>query len=169
MKVISWKYALWIAGLVTILTADVGCKKTALPASTAFPNSNEVTGWTHSGEIRTFAASELSNYIDGDAEKYLKAGVRSASTTDYKFGDQIQAVADIYTMSAAVGARSIFDSEPTAGAENPSVGEAARLYSQSLMFREGPYLVRIVAYQVSPQLRQGLIDLGLGIEKKLPM
>lgn len=160
------KCALLISGVAALLAVGVGCKKQSA-SGVAFPQTNEVSGWTKSGETRTFAASELSNYIDGDAEKYLKAGVRETSTADYKFSDQTQAVADVYAMSTADGAKSIFDSEPAVGAANPPVGDAARLYSQSLVFRKGPYLVRIVAYQVSPQLQQALLDLGHGIEKKL--
>ena len=155
------------AGLAAILAVGAGCKKSSADGSTAFPQTNEVSGWTKSGEVRTFAASELSNYIDGDAEKYLKAGVRSTSTADYKFSDQTQAVADIYTMSGADGAKSIYESEPAAGAGSAPIGDAARIYSQSLVFCKGPYLVRIVAYQASPKLQQGLLDLGQGIEKKL--
>jgi hypothetical protein len=158
----------FIGGLAAILAVGAGCKKSSADASTAFPQTNQVSGWAKSGEIRTFAASELSNYIDGDAEKYLKAGVRSTSTADYKFSDQTQAVADIYTMSTADGAKGIFESEPALGAESAPIGDAARLYSQSLVFRKGPYLVRIVAYQISPQLGKALVALGHEIERKLP-
>ena len=161
------KYAVFITGLAALVAVGAGCKKSSANGSDFFPQTNEVSGWTNSGDTRTFAASELSNYIDGDAEKYLKAGVRSTSTADYKFSDRTQAVADIYTMSAADGAKSIFESEPAVGAASAPIGDAARLYSQSLVFRKGPYLVRIVAYQVSPQLQQALLDLGRGIEKKL--
>jgi hypothetical protein len=162
------KCAVFITGLAALVAAGAGCKKSSANESSFFPQTNEVSGWTNAGDTRTFAAAELSNYIDGDAEKYLKAGVRSTSTADYKFSDRTQAVADIYTMSAADGAKSIFESEPAVGAASAPIGDAARLYSQSLVFRKGPYLVRIVAYQVSPQLPQALLDLGHGIERKLP-
>jgi hypothetical protein len=161
------KCAVLLTGLAAVLAVGTGCKKQ--PATgVVFPETDEVSGWTRSGEARTFAASELSNYIDGDAEKYLQAGVRSASTTDYKFSDQTQAVADVYTMSTADGAKSIFESEPAVGAASAPIGDAARLYSQSLVFRKGPYLVRIVAYQASPRLQQALLALGRGIQSKLP-
>ncbi len=167
MKINLFGYAAGMTGLTVALTIGAGCKKQRVSASTAFPQTNEVAGWTKTGETRTFAASELSNYIDGDAEKYLKAGAQSASTADYKFGDQTQATTDIYTMSAMEGAKSIFESEPPAGAGSALIGDAARLYTQSLVFRKGRYVVRIVAYQGSPQLQQAMLDLGHAIEKKL--
>ena len=153
--------------LPAMLVLVAGCQHRAAPVANFFPASSEVSGWTKSPEIRTFSPEQLSDYIDGDAEKYLKAGVRSTSTADYKFQDKVQVVVDVYTMSSAEGAKAIFDSEPVMDAQKPSLGDAARLYSQSLTFRKGPYLVRMVAYQESPQLAQALLDLGHAMEKKL--
>lgn len=154
--------------LAAALCLTAGCKKHAAPGANLFPNSNEVAGWSRAAEIRTFAPEQLSDYIDGDAEKYLKAGVKSTSTADYKYKEQIQVVVDVYTMNAPEGAKSIFESEPAMDAQMPSLGDASRLYSQSLIFRKGPYLVRMVAYQESPQLPAALLDLGHAIEKKVP-
>jgi hypothetical protein len=143
------------------------CHKQPAAMISPFPDSAEAPGWSKSPEVRSFAPSELSNYIDGEAERYLKAGVRSTSTADYKFQSQLQVVADVYTMSTPDGAKAIFDSEPVMEAQSPSLGDAAHLFSQSLIFRKGPYLVRLVAYQESPQTPQALLGLGHAIEKKL--
>jgi hypothetical protein len=153
--------------LPTILFVLIGCQHHAAPAASFFPESNEAPGWTKAPETRTFAPDQLSTYIDGDAEKYLKAGVRSTSTADYKFKDQIQVVVDVYTMSSPDGAKTIFESEPAMDAQTPALGDAARLFSQSLIFRKGPYLVRMVAYQESPQISQAMFKLGLAMEKEL--
>ena len=75
----------------------------------AFPASNDVAGWTKTSDVRTFEAADLWKYIDGEAEKYLKAGVQRASTADYKFQNKLEAVVDIYTMSSANGAAQILD------------------------------------------------------------
>jgi Family of unknown function (DUF6599) len=156
------------ATLAIALLASLGCNKKPVAASdNPFPESNQAQGWTRTDEIRTFPAAELWKYIDGDAEKYLKAGVESTSTSDYKFQDKFEAVVDIYTMSSPTGAKTIFESEPSLGASTPQVGDAARLYEQSLVFRQGRFLVRIVAYQSSPLLDQGLLDLGKRIDERL--
>jgi hypothetical protein len=117
------------------------CQRPVASASSLFPDSAEAPGWSKAPEIRTFSADKLFDYIDGDAEKYLQAGVRSTSTADYKFGDKLQATVDLYT---------------------------ARLFAQSLTFRKGFYLVRIVAYQDSPEVAPALLNLGQATEKKLP-
>jgi len=153
--------------LIVAVCLTSGCRKGATPAANLFPASSEVAGWTRAPEIRTFAPGQLSDYIDGDAEKYLKAGVKSTSTADYKYKDKIQVVVDVYTMSAPEGAKAIFDSEPAMEAQTPALGDASRLYSQSLIFRKGPYLVRIVAYEESLQLPQAMLELGHAMEKRL--
>jgi hypothetical protein len=150
-----------------ILWLAHGCQSHSASPNNLFPQSGEVAGWTRTSEIRTFPANKLSDYIDGDAEKYLKAGVRSTSTADYKFKDQLEFTVDVYTMSTSEGAKSIFESEPAMDAKTPALGDAARLYSQSLTFRKGSYLVRMVAYQESREVPQALLNLGLAMEKKL--
>jgi len=154
---------IWLA-VVFLFTA---CRQHAALSAGLFPDSNVVKGWTKSPEVRTFTPDHLSDYIDGDAEKYLKAGVKSTSTADYKFNEKVEVVVDVYTMSSPDGARSIFESEPAMDAQTPTLGDAARLYSQSLIFRKGPYLVRMIAYQESPQLPPALLDLGHALESKL--
>jgi hypothetical protein len=154
--------------LGVILLFCFACQRPAVSAASLFPDSAEAPGWSKAPEIRTFSADQLSDYIDGDAEKYLKADVRSASTADYKFGDKVQATADVYTFSSSDGAKVILESEPAMNAQTPTLGDAARLFAQSLTFRKGPYLVRIVAYQDSPEVAPALLYLGQAIAKKLP-
>jgi len=136
--------------------------------ATLFPDSNAVPNWTRSPDIRTYPPAQLPDYIDGDAEKYLRVNVQSTSTVDYKFQNKFEATADIYSFSESTGAKSIFDSEPAANATTPQLGDAARLYEQSLTFRKGRFLVRIVAYEANPLLQNALLELGKSIDQKLP-
>ena len=154
--------------LIAACIATTGCKRSPASEATFFPDSNEAPGWAKTSATRTFPAADLWKYIDGGAEEYLKAGVRSASTSDYKFQNTLEAVADIYAMTTAEGARQVFDSHPMGNASTPPLGDAARLYAQSLVFRKGPYLVRIISYQEHPQAQPALLQLGRAIEKRLP-
>jgi len=156
-----------LAAALALLLIPAGCGKGASSPVSFFPNSAEAPGWSAAAEIRTFSPEHLSDYIDGDAEKYLKAGVESTSTADYKFKDQTEVVVDVYTMSSPQGAKTLFDSEPAMDSQNPALGDAARLFSQSLIFRKGPYLVRMVAYQESPQIAPAMLTLGHAMETKL--
>lgn len=136
-------------------------------AATFFPTSNEVPGWSKSGETRTFEADKLWEYIDGDAERYVQAGVQRTLTADYRYGDRSDAVADVYVMSAPDGARKIFQSESAAGSKSVGLGDESRLYNGSLTFRKGRYFVRLVAYQDTPDMGNALTALGRALERKL--
>lgn len=154
--------------LIAACIASSGCRRGPASEAAFLPGSNEVPGWVKTSETRTFAAADLWKYIDGGAEKYLKAGVRSASTAEYRFQNKIEAVADIYSMANADGAREILESEPLGDAKTPPLGDSARLHSQSLVFCKGRYLVRIVAYEEDGATPQALLELGRGIDQRLP-
>jgi hypothetical protein len=151
---------------VTLLL-DANCKRQPGTEESFFPASKEVAGWVKTGDIRTFQAADLWKYIDGEAERYLKAGVQRVSTADYKFQSKVDAVVDIYTMGNAEGAEKIFKSEPAVDVKPIQLGDGARLSSQSLVFRKGVCLVRIVAYEESVETQQALLQLGHGIEVRL--
>jgi len=152
--------------LLTLIAgvAGTGCKK---HAANPFPDSNAISGWQKTSDTRVFAAKDLWQYIDGDAEHYIAAGVVSTSTSDYKFQGQLEAVVDIYTMGDATGARKIFEAEQSREANAVQVGDAAVAYAQSVIFRKGPSLVRIVSYESTPGTRQALLALAHGVEAKL--
>ena len=153
--------------LAVALLLDASCKRQSMTEQSFFPASNQVAGWAKTGDIRTFAAADLWKYIDGDAERYLKAGVQRVSTTDYKFQNKVDVVVDIYTMGNAEGAEKIVKSEPAGDVKPIQLGDEARLSSQSLVFRKGAYLVRIVAFDESTETPQALLQLGYGIEPRL--
>jgi hypothetical protein len=151
--------------LAIVLLFAASCNRR--PADAFFPASNEVAGWAKTGDTRAFQAADLWKYIDGEAERYLKAGVQRVFTSDYKCQNKIDVVVDIYAMKSAEGSKTIFESEPAGDAKSVQLGDGARLYSQSLIFCKGLYLVRIVAYQESAETAQALFQLGQAIEKRL--
>jgi hypothetical protein len=141
----------------------MGCKK---KVSDPFPASDKVAGWQKTSETRVFAAKDLWQYIDGDAEQYISAGVVTTSTSDYKYQGQLEATVDVYTMNDATGARKILETG-TSDAKPIQLGDAGVAYAQSIIFRKGPRLVRIVAYESTPDTAQALLALAHGVEAKL--
>src|ERR1039458_8503116 len=91
---------------IAIAGAGTGCKKTKVDP---FPASGAVAGWDKTSDTRDFAAKDLWQYIDGDAEQYISAGVVLTSTSDYKYKGQLEAVVDVYTMGDSAGARKILE------------------------------------------------------------
>jgi hypothetical protein len=158
----------WKSGIAVIaiaaLAASVGCKKKTVDP---FPPSVAVAGWEKSADTRVYAAKDLWQYIDGDAEQYIAAGVVSTATSDYKYQNQLDAVVDVYTMGDSAGARKILESGGSSGARKVEVGDSGLAYEQSVTFRKGPYLVRIVAYEATPGAQQALLALAHGVEARL--
>ena len=159
--------AMFMALCVTLLS-NGGCNRRSASPTDFFPASNEVSSWARTSDIRIFEAADLWKYIDGEAQRYLKAGAQRVSTADYKFQNRVDAVVDIYTMANLQGAAKILDSEPAGDARSIQLGDSARLYSQSLVFRKGPNLVRIVAYESSAENSQAIEQLGRSIERRIP-
>ncbi|WP_348262828.1 hypothetical protein P8935_23930 [Telmatobacter sp. DSM 110680] len=141
-----------------------GCKK---KSANPFPASGTVAGWEKSSETRTFAPKDLWQYIDGDSEQFIQAGVVSTATSDYKYQGQLEAVVDVYTMGGPDGAQTILERGQTKEAQSAQVGDEGLQYAQSVSFRKGPYLVRIVAYQSSASAPQALMALAHGVEANL--
>ena len=144
--------------------SGVGCKHAA---KNPFPASGEIAGWQKSDETRVFAARDLWQYIDGDSEQYIQAGVITTSTSDYRYQDKIEAVVDVHTMKDAAGAARLVENGRGPDAHAVQVGESGIGYAQSIVFRKGPMLVRIVAYQATPETPQALLALAHGVEQKL--
>jgi hypothetical protein len=158
----NWKWA--IAAIVMIAIAvGTGCKK---KGSDPFPKSGAVAGWEKTSETRVFEAKDLYQYIDGDAEQYISAGVVTTSTSDYKYQGQIEATVDVHTMGSADGARKILETG-TKDAKPIQLGDEGVAYAQSIIFRKGTALVRIVAYESTPDTPQALLALARGVEAKL--
>jgi hypothetical protein len=153
-----------VAVAVVALIAGSGCKKSKVDA---FPASGAVSGWEKSGETRTFAARDLWQYIDGDSEQYIANGVVTTSTSDYKYQGQLEATVDVHTMSGPDGAKKILEVGLTRDAKTIQLGDEGVQYAQSVIFRKGHSLVRIVAYQSTPDSPQALLALAHGVEAKL--
>jgi hypothetical protein len=155
-----WKWA--VATIVIVATAaGTGCKKKG-----PFPASGTIAGWEKTSETRVFEAKNLYLYIDGDAEQYISAGVVSTSTSDYMYQGQLEATVDVHTMKDAAGARKILETG-TKDAKPIQLGDAGFAYAQSVIFRKGSSLVRIVAYESTPGTPQALLALARGVEAKL--
>jgi hypothetical protein len=146
------------------LAIFAGCKKHSVDP---FPTSGAVAGWQKTDETRTFAAKDLWQYIDGDAEHFIQAGVVSTSTSDYTYNGQLEAVVDVHTMNGAEGARKILETGLTKDAKTIQLGDEGVQYAQSVSFRKGQYLVRIVAYESTPGISDALLALAHGVQARL--
>jgi hypothetical protein len=156
-----------VGTLVILLLATIGVSGCKKKNANSFPASGVVAGWEKSSETRTFEPKDLWQYIDGDSEQFIRAGVVSTATSDYKYQGQLEAVVDVYTMSGPDGAQTILEQGQTKDAQSISLGDEGLQYAQSVSFRKGRYLVRIVAYESSASTPQALMALAHGFEANL--
>jgi len=147
-----FKAAVIAASLAVLVLGGAGCKKKAVDP---FPASGVVAGWDKGDKTQTYDAANLYEYIDGGAEQYISAGVVGVSTSDYKYQGSVEVTADVYTMKTAEGAKTIFDADPPTSD------------SKSVVFRKGPYLVRLTAFEAAPGEGDALMALAHGVEGKL--
>ena len=146
------------------LTLAFGCKKNEV---NPFPASGAIAGWQKTDATRVFEAKDLWQYIDGDAEHFIQAGVVSTATSDYAYDSHLEAVVDVHTMSGPDGARKILETGLTRDAKTIQIGDEGVQYAQSVSFRKGAYVVRIVAYEATPDGPQALLALAHGVEARL--
>ncbi|MGC1872302.1 MAG: DUF6599 family protein [Acidobacteriaceae bacterium] len=150
--------------LLLIGLMGIGCrKKTANP----FPPSGAVAGWQKTGNTQTYAAANLWQYLDGGADQYVNAGVTTCATSDYKFQGNLEAVVDVYRFKTADSAKQLFHADPATNSQPGQLGDEARVYGQSVVFRQGKVLVRIVAYESGPGTAEALLALGKGVQGRL--
>src|SRR6516162_6123160 len=126
----SLKIVTAIIAMVVFLNLP-GCKKRSV---NPFPGSGEIAGWNKTGDSRVFQAKDLWQYIDGDAEQYVKAGVVSTSTADYNYQARIEAVVDVHTMGSAEGSRKILEGAQARDAHSIQIGDGGVAYAQSVTF-----------------------------------
>ena len=120
--------------------------------------------WRKAGETRVFEAADLWKYVDGDAERYLRAGVQQTFTAPYRQRSGADAVADVHFLATAGQAQALFESEPAAGSRPVRIGSAGRSYGPSVTFWQGRCFVRLTAYQ---DVGGTLLDLAGAMEAPL--
>lgn len=119
--------------------------------------------WVLEGPTRAFDAGNLWEYINGDAERYVDAGLKGMSTATFRFQGKGEAVVDVYRMAGPAAARLIFQSESTRDWAVVELGDEARYSAPTLVLRTGADFVRIVAYETTPETRPALLALGTAV------
>lgn len=151
------------AVLICVALALAGCARRSFEP---FPGAGEAPGWSK-GRTRVFEAADLWRYVDGDAERYLAAGVECTHTAEYRHEDGAEAVVDVHVMKDADAAQRIFESEPSAGSEPLALGDAGRSYGASVTFRRGRCFARLTSYTDTPQARGALVELARAVDTRI--
>ncbi|MBW7995751.1 MAG: hypothetical protein FVQ81_04080 [Candidatus Glassbacteria bacterium] len=112
------------------------------------PVQGEVEGWALSGDPRIFVPDNLWEYINGGAEGYLVYKFEAVITADCETSDgSLQAVVDIYRMADQLCGFGIYSAERNSLAPRVDVGAEGYLTDNALHFWQGPYYVKVTAFQ----------------------
>jgi len=152
--------------LLIVLGLVTACRRPA--AEELLPKTGEAPGWSMKDSPRTYTADRLWEYIDGDAERYLNAGFDSVVTAGYLHESGLEAKADIFLMKTPEAARRIYSEEPAEGSTMLGLGEEGRAWENSLIFRSGRYVVRVLGYGSGPAVGSSLRELAAVIAARLP-
>jgi hypothetical protein len=106
----------------------------------------ELPGWTPAGEVQTFDAGTLYEYINGAADAFLAYGFQLLTVGEVRAGDTTVAIS-IYDMGTPLNAFGIYRSEAPGDAERLAIGGEAVLMPpyQSLLLK-GRHYVKVDTY-----------------------
>ena len=158
-----------VVALLLLFQPGAGAAPASLdvPPLAAVLDDLAAPGWAPEGGSRGFSADNLWEYIDGDADRYVDAGLSEMRTATYRHRGKLEAVVDVYRMAEPAGAQRLFRSESTGDWSVVDLGDEARQSDLVLVFRVGADLVRIVAYDMTPETANTLRALGEALAARL--
>ena len=132
------------AGPVRMLKLVCGIGLFAGVLAAANPACSLVPGWTQQGEARSFAADNLFEYMDGNAEGYLLYGFQNMhGVTCVK--DGVTLVIDISDFGDADSAYGMFCANRDLRKPPAKLGMGGQIVPRRAIFAKGPYYVEIGA------------------------
>jgi len=103
-----------------------------------------VPGWTQSGAARTYTADNLSEYMDGNSEGYIRYNFQEMRGITCKKGN-VTFVIDISDMGEPDFAYGWFSANRDLRQPEYPVGMGGQIVPRRLVFAKGPYYVEIAA------------------------
>lgn len=113
----------------------------------ATPDFPVVEGWSQVGEVLTYDADNLWEYINGAAELFIEFGVQTCRTADLVSGD-VTVTVDLYDMGTPLNAFGVYEREKPGGGimvPGATAGVVSPPY-QALLLKEGTY-VKVNTFQ----------------------
>jgi hypothetical protein len=127
----------------------------------------EVDGWALAGDVLTYDADNLWEYINGAAELFLEYDVQTCRTADLSSGDMMVTV-DLYDMGTPLNAFGIFNREhPAAGSPLPGATESVVSPPYQALLLKGATYVKVNAVDGELTLNTGR-DLLEALARVLP-
>jgi hypothetical protein len=140
------------------------------PENRSLPVSGFAPGWVLKGPVKIYAAEDLFEYINGEAELYLQYGFKDLVSGFYlKEKDEEQGIsADVYRMASPLEAFGMYANFRRPEAETVKVGAEGFISPSQLMFYQGLYFVQLNASGTLSRDRSIFLGLAGKISGNLP-
>lgn len=107
----------------------------------------ELEGWTRVGEVLTYDADTLWEYINGAAELFVEYDVQTCRTTDFSMGD-LTVTVDLYDMGTPLNAYGVYERESyTEGSPFPGATSAVISPPYQALLLKGSIYAKVNAYE----------------------
>jgi hypothetical protein len=131
------------------------------------PDPLALGSWTKDGDHQLFEGDDLFIYIDGGAEIYLEYGFARVMAQDYKSEAGIRLSLEIFEMQSPESAYGMFTFKRSPGGEPLGLGDEGQLADYYLNFCKGRYLVTITGLDQAETVKEGLLALARGVDKRI--
>ncbi len=135
-------------GVIALAVSSLSCSG----QESGFP---EVDGWTRSGEVSTYDADNLWEYINGAAELFVEYDVQTCMTADLAAGD-LAVTVDLYDMGTPLNAYGVFKREhPAPGMSIPGAAEVAIAPPYQALLLKGSTYAKVNAIEGELTMESG--------------
>ncbi|MFH1943375.1 MAG: DUF6599 family protein [bacterium] len=134
-----------------------------------FPGPGFEKGWSWHGMPKHYSAGNLYEYIDGEAELYLKYGFQEMATMTYFWGsvDDTSFIVDIYDMGTPLDAFGLYSNYRRPGYTFEKIGTEAIVSEYGLRFFQGRYVVEFKIGSDSERIRRAVRAVAERVSKKI--
>jgi hypothetical protein len=122
---------------------------------------------SRSSEPKTFVGEDLFEHINGGAEIYHLYDFEEVCTAYYMY-DTAEILIDIYRFANSDKAYGLFTTLRPLEPDIEKIGVEAIISEGNIEFVKGPYLVRLIAYDVSADMAALLKRTAMEFENKIP-
>ena len=158
---LSFVFLLVLALVATPVPAQGADLSGLLPGPKDFP------GWRQAGPPESAQGEDLFKLINGGAESYLRPGFSRAVIATYLKGDSETITLEIYEMTSAGGAKTVFEEKAGDGGQKTDLGQEGRIEDYYLVFRRGRFFVTLTGYDSTPRALEALTALARIIDQRL--
>jgi len=164
-----------MAAATTAMTIQAAAAAPALSRTQAsalarfLPDRSAAGEWRKKGDPDYYGPDDLYLYIDGGAEIYREYGILKVAAQEYKNPADKNISLEVFEMTDGGAGYGIFRFKTSLEGRTVPLGEEGRLEGYYLNFRKGRFLVTLTGQDDSEETVKGLLSVGGGVDRLLPV